>query len=60
VTFTFKDVFLLVLGGYIGFVATNYFHWLAVRHELFSQVSLLAAFLIKESKELKAEPYPMY
>ena len=55
-----EGITLFIAGGYLGFVFANYFHWLELRHELFSHVSLLSAVLNKDSHELKAEPYPSY
>ena len=50
----------VLLGAYFSYMAGQYCSWLSLRHSIFSQVSLLTAFLDCESKEVKGEPYPLY
>lgn len=62
--FSLGDLILLLIGalfgGYLGYVTSQYLYWQSLRHELFSQVSLLSAFLNFESKEVQGDPYPIY
>jgi hypothetical protein len=62
--FSLGDLILLLIGalfgGYLGYVTSQYLYWQSLRHGLFSQVSLLSAFLNCKSKEVEGDPYPIY